>query len=62
MIKFHSKKVRGGRIHCIAHCTKCDWIEEGMTAAIPAAHKHTRETGHEVAVEEGIWIRIVPTT
>ncbi len=42
-----------GMIHCIAHCKHCEWVEEGHKVAKMEANKHSRKTGHTVAIEVG---------
>lgn len=49
-VKRTSKRI----IHAIAHCKQCRFQEELYTTAAREATKHTRATGHSVAVELGI--------
>lgn len=41
-------------IHAIAHCESCSFMDELYSSAARSATKHTKETGHRVAVELGI--------
>jgi len=46
------------RLHAIAHCRDCDWIEEGYLIAPKLAIKHHKETGHGIDIELGFWREI----
>lgn len=47
------RKINHGLIHCIAHCSDCDWMEEAFMIAARKATQHHKQTGHTVHVEQG---------
>ncbi len=59
-MKHKVKKINYGRVHCIANCTECGWEDGDMNEAPKRARKHAEQTGHLVAVEQGINYQLVP--
>lgn len=43
-----------GLVHCIAQCSDCEWTEDAYRTAARAATRHVRQSGHRVAVDQGI--------
>jgi hypothetical protein len=59
-MRYKVKKVNYGRVHCIANCIECGWEDGDMHIAPKRARKHAEQTGHLVAVEQGINYQLVP--
>ena len=49
----------GGIVGRIAHCQKCGWYDEGYRDALIKARKHSKETGHTIAIETATSGRVV---
>ena len=47
-------------VHCIAKCSDCEWDDDAYHTAARAASQHVRETGHKVAVDQGIVYFVSP--
>ena len=59
-MKHEVKKINYGRVHCIANCIDCGWEDGDMILAPKKARKHAEQTGHHIAVEQGINYQIIP--
>lgn len=40
-------------VHCIAHCSECEWVDEDRNYASRFAMRHAKNTGHQVCIEFG---------
>lgn len=49
----------GGIIGRIAHCKECGWYDGGYREALTKAKKHSKETGHSIAIETTTTGRVV---
>lgn len=49
------KKTPQRMIHCIAHCQVCFNQNEDVDRAEKWAREHTKDTGHRVSIEKGMY-------
>lgn len=58
--RFRVHRASLGLIHCIAHCSECNWTAEDFRTASARGTVHAKTFGHAVVVEKGFSDHITP--